>query len=126
MQFLGNLGIDIWLLIAQIVNFGILLLLLTKFVYKPLIKRIEKDETALKEVYREREELDKKTAELEKEERRRSARSKEQAKEIVKEAEELASDITTRAQEETMKEKEAVIAQIRLRLHEIEGTDHHE
>ncbi|HDH31328.1 MAG TPA: hypothetical protein ENH26_00980, partial [Candidatus Wolfebacteria bacterium] len=58
MEFLGNLGIDIKLLIAQIINFGLLLWLLTKFLYKPIIKRIEKDETELKQAQIQKKELE--------------------------------------------------------------------
>jgi len=43
MELLGKLGVDPRLLLAQIVNFGLLLLILNKFLYKPLIKKIEKD-----------------------------------------------------------------------------------
>lgn len=48
MNFLGSLGIDLKLLLAQIINFGLLLWFLNKFLYKPIIKRIEQDEAELK------------------------------------------------------------------------------
>ena len=49
MEILGKLGIDIKLLIAQIINFGLLLWLLKKFLYAPIVRRIEKDERELNE-----------------------------------------------------------------------------
>lgn len=52
MDALQNLGIDFKVLLAQTVNFGIVLFLLTKFLYKPIIHTLEsrkkKIETGLK------------------------------------------------------------------------------
>lgn len=42
MEILGKLGIDWKLLVAQLVNFGLLLLILHRFVYKPLLGVLEK------------------------------------------------------------------------------------
>ena len=41
MDLIDKLGIDLKLLIAQIVNFAILLLILTKLIYKPLLKVLD-------------------------------------------------------------------------------------
>ena len=60
MEFLKNLGIDVKLLIAQIINFGLLLWLLKKLLYKPFIKRIEKDEKERESARVENENLEKK------------------------------------------------------------------
>jgi len=35
------LGLDIRLLVAQLINFGLLIFLLNKFLYKPLIKMLD-------------------------------------------------------------------------------------
>ena len=58
MELLGNLGIDVSLLIAQMINFGLLLWLLTKFLYRPIVKRIEKDEKELKQARIQKKELE--------------------------------------------------------------------
>ncbi len=123
MQFLGNLGVDIWLLIAQIVNFVFLLWILSKFVYKPLIKRIEADEVALIEVSKAQELLEKKEKQLEQKEKRYTTRIKNRARTIIVEAEEIAEIIKETAQSESDKEKQAVIAQINKRLVEISHDD---
>jgi len=120
---LGNLGVDIWLLIAQIVNFVFLLWILSKFVYKPLIKRIEADEVALIEVSKAQELLEKKEKQLEQKEKRYTTRIKNRARTIIVEAEEIAEIIKETAQSESDKEKQAVIAQINKRLVEISHDD---
>ncbi|MCA9356868.1 hypothetical protein H6784_00850 [Candidatus Nomurabacteria bacterium] len=119
MEFLGNLGIDLGLLLAQVVNFGLLLFLLTKFVYRPIITRIEKDEKELQLVRTERETLDKKSAELQEKERLELIKVKKHAQSIIEEAEEIAANINERAQIESKQEKEAVIAQIRQQLNDL-------
>jgi F-type H+-transporting ATPase subunit b len=48
MELLTKLGIDWRLLIAQAVNFVVLLILLQRFLYKPLIGMLEKREARLK------------------------------------------------------------------------------
>ena len=65
MELLSKLGIDWKLLIAQIVNFGILLGVLTFFVYKPLLdvlearrKRIEKSMEDAKRIEEQKKEME--------------------------------------------------------------------
>ncbi|MBI4599800.1 F0F1 ATP synthase subunit B [Candidatus Uhrbacteria bacterium] len=47
MEILSKLGIDWKLLIAQLINFAILLVVLYKFVYRPLLAMLEKRETMI-------------------------------------------------------------------------------
>ena len=119
MQFLGDIGVDIGLLIAQIVNFLFLLWVLSKFVYKPLIKRIELDEKALAEVKKAQSALEKREKQLEKKEKQHTIRTKNRAKDIIAEAEEIADSIKETAQNEAQIEKQAVIEQINKRLAEV-------
>jgi F0F1-type ATP synthase membrane subunit b/b' len=49
MELLGKLGVDAHLLLAHSINFGLLVALLSFFLYKPLLRRIEEDEQKLKE-----------------------------------------------------------------------------
>jgi F-type H+-transporting ATPase subunit b len=125
MEFLGSLGIDIRLLIAQMVNFGLLLWLLTKFLYKPIIKRIEKDESELKQARVQREELARQKNAFEEQKKREVIEAKKRAQEIIKEAEEVAEEIKRRARAEAEQEKQAVIRQIKSRLSEIEHEEKH-
>ena len=41
MEILAKLGVDKWLLLAQGVNFIVLLLVLTRFVYRPFIRHLD-------------------------------------------------------------------------------------
>ena len=120
MGLFGSIGLDWKLLLAQMVNFGLLLWLLKKFLYKPVIARIEKDEHLLEKARVQARALEGKEKDFMREKKRKVAEAKEQAKEIIKEAENLAVNIKKQAQAEAVKEKRAVIRQIHARLKEIE------
>ena len=119
MQFLGNLGVDPWLLLAQIVNFVFLLWVLNKFVYKPLLHRIERDEEKLTQITHMQEQLEEKEKQLLIKAKQNTTRMKNRAKKIITEAEEIANSIKHTAQTESESEKELVITQINKRLAEI-------
>jgi F-type H+-transporting ATPase subunit b len=120
MEFLGNLGIDTKLLIAQIINFGLLLWLLTKFLYKPIIKRIEKDEALLRQAQNQKKALEQEKTAFAKQKQSEITRAKQRSGVIIKEAKEIANEIKKRTLKEAEQEKQAVIKQIRSRLSELE------
>jgi len=119
MQFLGNLGVDPWLLLAQIVNFVFLLWMLNKFAYKPLLHKIEADELHLTKVKQLQSDLEEKEQKLLIKEKQHATRMKNRAKKIITEAEEIANSIKHTAQTESEIEKKMVITQINKRLEEI-------
>ena len=116
MEILGNLGIDWKLLIAQIINFGLLLWLLSKFLYKPIVKRIEKDEGELREAREQKKELDAEVEAFEQRRKKEISEAKSRAREIIKEAEEIAEEIKRETREKTEKESAAIIEQSKKRL----------
>ena len=120
MSFLGNLGVDTGLLVAQILNFILLLWILKKFVYTPIVKRIEEDERELSSARIEEEKLEQEKKAIDRKEKLSETRAKERAEAILKEAEEIAHDIREQAAQEAAEEKLAVIAQVKRRLSEIE------
>jgi len=119
MQLLGSLGIDVSLLVAQIVNFLFLLWILNKFVYQPVIKRIEADEASLAAVKKAQAKLEIEEHKFEIKSKQLSTRARNRSKEIISEAEEMAEAIRKTAQDEADVEKKAVIVQIKQRLAEV-------
>ena len=120
MEFLGKLGIDGKILIAQLINFGILLWFLKRFLYKPLIERIEKDEKILNASREEKHDLEKEQNQFAKDREEELRSVHKEAQKIIVEAETIAESIRNRAKEEMEKEKKAVIDQIHSRLNNIE------
>lgn len=125
MEVLGKIGIDWKLLIGQMINFGLLLWLLNRFLYKPIIKRIEKDERELDQVNIQRAKLKREKEALSREKNKTIMEAKRRSREIIKEAEDIAEKIKRRAQEEATQEKKAVIKQIKSRLAQINSAAEH-
>jgi len=119
MEFLGNLGIDINLLIAQIVNFGLLLWLLTKFLYKPIIQRIEKDENELKQAQIQRKELEKKEQSFTEKKEKEMATLKKRTEKIISEAEYIAEKIRDDAHKKSNADSIAIITQSKNKLNSL-------
>lgn len=116
MEFLGSLGIDINLLIAQIINFGLLLWLLTKFLYKPIIQRIEKDEKELEQTRTQKKELEQEKDIFSEQKEKETSKLKKRTHKIITEAKSIAEKIENDAHKKTDKEVLAIIKQSKSKL----------
>lgn len=83
-----GLGLDIKLLIAQIVNFGLLFFILKKLLYKPIIKMLDDRKKTIEE----------------------SLLNSKKIEEELNKLEERKSEVIGRVQKEAQKEKESLIA----------------
>jgi F-type H+-transporting ATPase subunit b len=121
MELLSKLGIDWRLLIAQIINFLILLLILYKFLYKPILhlleSRKEKIERGLQDAIKLEEELAK-TKEIRKQE---LEKTKKEALQIIEQAQKNAELLSQDLKEKTKKEAEKIILETKSRLAEEKG-----
>jgi F-type H+-transporting ATPase subunit b len=111
MEFLGKIGIDPWLLLAQIINFVLLLLLLNKFLYKPIVARIEADENELKAAETEKNNLEKERKDFLAEKNKELAEAKEKSKQILAEAAEIARGMQRDAEADAKKDADRVLKQ---------------
>lgn len=111
MQFLGRLGIDFHLVVAQIVNFGILTFILFKFVYKPIYKKIEEDEAKLKEAEVKTEELNSKEKSLEEEEKKKREELDEKTQKMIADAEEIAKNLKARTLQKAEERASEILSQ---------------
>ncbi len=127
MELLAKLGINGGLLLAQIVNFGIVLGVLTLFVYRPLLalldartERIRKSIEDVKRIDQQKKELE----EFRREQLRkideeggvfleRARKEAEAAKlEIITAAQEEAKHVMTKARQELAEERERMFAEV--------------
>jgi len=90
MELLTNLGINGKLLLAQIVNFLVLLFVLKKFAYGPVLKLLEKRTKKIEKGLKDAEEAQKKLVEITEKEKEVLAKARKQAQEIVANAEKVA------------------------------------
>lgn len=117
MELLGKLGIDPLMLIAQIVNFSLLVVILNHWVYKPFLKRIEKEELESRKITQEEELLKKSQQNISDDTQKMEHDAKARAQKIITEAMLVAQDIKKQAQKDADAEKKAVIAQLHKRVH---------
>lgn len=115
-EIIDKLGIDPKLLIAQIVNFVLLLVILQRVAYKPILKmlneRSEKIEKSLKQAQKIEEELAKteetKIAEIKK--------AKEEAQRIIKEAYETAEKKSLETLGKTKAKTQEIVEKAKLEI----------
>jgi len=89
-ELLTSLGIDWKLFIAQLINFGVLLFILYKFAYKPVLKMLDDRTDRIEKGLADAEKSGKKLKEIEEKEREVLVEAKKQAKDIIKKAEDQA------------------------------------
>jgi F-type H+-transporting ATPase subunit b len=104
MEFLGKLGIDFKLLIAQIINFLVLLWLLKILLYKPILRKLKERAKKAEEIAKGEKEIQRKKEEIQKKEEEIIQKAKEKTKQILEEGEEISKKekerILKRAEEE--------------------------
>lgn len=90
MEALANLGIDWKLLLAQVVNFVIVLIVLKRFAYQPMLKLLDERTAKIARGLADAELAQKKLSEMEEKERAVLAEARTEAKRILVETDENA------------------------------------
>ena len=106
-ELLANLGIDGKLLIAQLINFAILLFVLKKFLYKPILDFLDKRKKLIQEGLENAEKIDEKLEAISEKEDRTLTKARSKAKVIIDDAKGTGTDeaakIVTAAEERVEK-----------------------
>jgi F-type H+-transporting ATPase subunit b len=116
MQLLGSLGINISLLLAQIVNFGLLMLLLTYFVYRPTIKIIETNEKELAEGQEAKQALQQEQQAFAELQKKIETETRERNRRTVKEMAAMTDTIKNKTYDAAKEESAALIEQTKQTL----------
>ena len=127
-EIFAKLGLDTKLIIAQIVNFILLLIILRRFAYKPVLNMLEKRadtiDKSLKQAKKIKEELQKTEDDRRKEMKKAreeynvliaeaKATGEQKKEEMTKEARQKTEEIITKAKEEIRSEKEKSVQEAR-------------
>jgi F-type H+-transporting ATPase subunit b len=113
MGFLTDFGVKPVLLIAQIINFALLLFILQRLLYKPLLKVLDERKQKIADSLKNSEEIEKKLASITED---REKKLKETAKEvevILKEATDSANQIISEAHAKAGADVEKIIEKSR-------------
>lgn len=109
MEFFERLGIDWRLLTAQLINFGILLFLLHRFFYKPVIEILEKRQTLIEKGIADAEQSRRELSEANIKTHDIILQARKEAEEIIKRAEKISEDGEKEALERTKQEVQRMI-----------------
>jgi F-type H+-transporting ATPase subunit b len=90
-ELVKTFHIDIKLILAQIVNFAIVLFVLYKFAYKPILKAMNERSGKIEKGLKDAEDAQKKLSEMTQKEKDVLAEAKKEAQNILKAAEETAN-----------------------------------
>ncbi len=110
MDIFGQFGIEVKLLIVQIFNFVILLVILQKVLYKPVIGMLEDRRKKIEQSTKELEDIEKHSKELEKKTEEDLEKAREKSHEIIARAEKQASETKKHAQIEAINQAEEIIS----------------
>lgn len=92
-QILNQFGVQPILLLAQVVNFLILLFILKKILYKPLLNVLEKRKQIIAQSLKNSEEIEKRLTDLSEEEEKRILRAVSEGEKIIKQAQDAGVQI---------------------------------
>lgn len=107
------LGFNLPALIAQMVNFGILLLIFSVFLYKPLLRILDERKQRIKEGLDAAEESKRQLAQTEEEVAKELAKAREQGQSLIGEAQQMAQRIQNEAREAARAESEQLLERAR-------------
>lgn len=97
MEILDQFGINVFLLGAQIVNFLILLFLLNKFLYKPLLKVLDVRKQKIADSLKNAEDIERRLEKINDDREKELKKAAEEAREVLKDANQAASIILAEA-----------------------------
>jgi F-type H+-transporting ATPase subunit b len=109
-----GLGIHLSSLIAQLFNFGLLLLLLYMFAYKPVIKMLDQRAAKIKESVDQTEQIKQQAELAEKETARIIAEASKEGQKIIEQATQIGEETKQKAKQEAKLEAERIIAKAKL------------
>ena len=105
-----QLGIDPRLLVAQIINFGVIVFLLTKVLYKPVLSFLEKRKNEIAEGVAMAEKMSKEQAHLEEKKEKVLVEARKEARAIMEQAKKAAKEEAAEIVEKAQKQSVAILA----------------
>lgn len=107
----GTLGINWKLFLAQLVNFGIILYILRRFVFIPISKKLEERAEKIEKALQDAEEVEKQKTEFEEWKKQEMSKTRQEAADIITKAETDAGVAREDLMKKTKADQEKVIKQ---------------
>ncbi|HZE86925.1 MAG TPA: F0F1 ATP synthase subunit B [Methylomirabilota bacterium] len=116
MEIFKTFGLDPILIIAQIVNFLVILYILKRFLYKPIFDVFQKREALVKESIEKAEESRKALEKAQKQEKELIKKAQGTANQIIQDAKEQSFTMIKTAEESTKKQTQQMIQEARTQI----------
>lgn len=113
---LASLGINLPVLLVQIVNFGVLFGLLFLVAYKPMMRMLDERSRKIRESMEETESIKKQAERAEDEFKKRIEAAAKEGQEVIARAMRTGEDVRLQAQQEAKLEAESLIARARTEI----------
>lgn len=116
MELIKNFGIDPVLLGAQIINFLIVLFILKRFLYKPLLRLLQKRQDSIKEGIKKTEEAERRLDKVITEEKNILKNAKDHAQKIIDNATRQSLETSKAIQENAKKQSKNILKEAKLQI----------
>lgn len=110
---MGELGINVPSLLAQVINFAILFVILSLVAYKPILKMLDERSRKIQASMDQTEEIKKQAARAEDEVSKQLAEARQQGQAIIAQATRAGEELRQKAQQDARQEAEQLIARAR-------------
>ncbi|EKE19695.1 MAG: hypothetical protein ACD_8C00124G0044 [uncultured bacterium] len=110
MELINALGLNVKILLAQLINFGVLVFVIYKFAYGPIMKVLDERQEKIEKGISNANEAGKKLVQIEEKEKLVLAEAKKEAQEIIKKAQEIAESGKAQIIETTKQEAANIMA----------------
>lgn len=117
-ELIEKLGIDGKILIAQIINFGILLVVLYKLLYKPILDVLERRKKTIEKSLKDAADISERMEHAEVEIGMKLTEAKREASRILEEARKMAEDERQKRKEEAAREVQDMREKVRAEIEE--------
>lgn len=116
MEIFSSLGVEWKLLVAQIINFGVLMFVLFKLVYKPLLKVLDERAQAAKDTAEKSSSIESRLEEIKALEEATLAETRKRGQEILRETEASALSLKARLEKEATEAAAKVVREAEARM----------
>ena len=113
---MSGLGINGWLLAAQIINFIILLVILYFFAYKPVLKMLDERSRKIKDSMEEVQKVKEQAAQTEEEFKKKIEAASKEGQEVISKAMRTGEEARKRAEEEAKQEAQGLVEKARVEI----------
>jgi F-type H+-transporting ATPase subunit b len=125
-ELIANFGIDWKLLIAQIVNFAVLLYLLRRYAYTPLLEMLEKRRGIVIKGLEDASEAEKRLSKSIEDSREIESQAKREAQAVLVDAKNQAENLIDVAKADAMTEKDRIVLRAKKEIEILErGSENH-